>query len=47
MRAASCMASPFPIGARIFPVEIRKITMEMQTFPLQSRNIAIESRIFP
>ncbi len=47
MRAVSCMASPFPIGARIFPVEIREITMEMQTFPLQARDIALESRSFP
>ncbi len=54
IRTPSFLASTFPVEPCLFPLEMRRIELEMPTFPLQARNIQremcdthLEIRAFP
>lgn len=42
IRTPSFLASTFPVEPCPFPLEMRRIELEMPTFPLQARNIQLE-----
>ena len=44
IRTSGFLASTFPVEPCPFPLEMRRIELEMPTFPLQTRNIQLEMR---